>query len=47
MVEKFKILPRVQAVAKGAEETKGEQQTSAKKVSMGKGYFSLETAPVG
>ena len=40
-VEKFKVLPRIH---KGDEERKGEDQV--KKVTMGKGYFSLESADV-
>lgn len=39
MVEKFKIVPKTAA---GKEETKGE----SKKVSMGKGYLSLESADI-
>ncbi len=37
-------MPRSTAPAKGKEETKGED--TAKKVSMGKGYFSLEEASI-
>lgn len=42
-VEKFKILPRAKTASKGDEETKGEEP---KKVTMGRGLFSLETAEV-
>ena len=42
VVEKFKILPKSTPAKKGDEETKGED----KKISMGKGYFSLEEASV-
>ena len=41
-VEKFKIVPKT-APAKKDEE---EKKTDDKKISMGKGYFSLEEAPV-
>lgn len=45
MVEKFKILPRA-ATKDTKEETKGDDKGSAK-ISMGKGYFSLEQANIG
>ena len=44
MVEKFKVLPRASAT-KGKEETKGDE--TSKKLSLGRGYLSLETAPLG
>lgn len=48
MVEKFKIIPRaVVAPKKGEEEQKGETAHAGKKVSMGKGYFSIEQARIG
>lgn len=39
-MEKFKILPKSAPAKKGDEEKKSEE----KKISMGKGYFSLEEA---
>jgi hypothetical protein len=41
-IEKFKIVPRA-GPASGKEESKGED---SKKVSMGRGYLSLESADV-
>jgi hypothetical protein len=46
MVEKFKILPRVPAGKNDKEESKKDDSASSKKVTMGRGYFSLEKATV-